>query len=169
MQLKATGKEILLQISEVISQLSNNEYAAELKLLNENTIGKHVRHIIEFFEILVEGAKKGLINYDKRKHLSKYETDTAVVLNKIKQLMIGIDDLHGGNEMVLEVSYTKSDEDSICIKSSVNRELVYNIEHAIHHMAIIKIAIQTYFPKVHMTESFGVAYSTVRYRRSSIN
>jgi len=169
MQLKATGKEILLQVSGVISQLSNNEYTAELKLLNENTIGKHVRHIIEFFEILVEGTKKGLINYDKRKHLSKYETDTEVALNKIKQLMVGIDDMQGGDEMILEVSYTKSDEDSICIKSSVNRELVYNIEHAIHHMAIIKIAVQTYFPKVQLTENFGVAYSTVRYRRSSIN
>jgi len=169
MQLKTTGKEILSQLSELVSQLNNDEYAAELQLLNENSIGKHVRHIIEFFEILVEGGRNGLINYDKRKHLNKYETDSAASLQKIKQLIVGLDELTSKDELILEVSYGKTDEDLVSIKSSLERELVYNIEHAIHHMAIIKIAIQTVFPKVQLAKNFGVAYSTVRYRKTSAN
>ena len=50
MQLKATGQTILKQIFDLINQLNDAEYSAELDLLNGNSIGKHVRHVVEFFE-----------------------------------------------------------------------------------------------------------------------
>ena len=73
------------------------------------------------------------------------------------------------DNVILEVSYGKTDKDSVKIKSSLERELAYNIEHAIHHMAIIKIAVQTVFPKVKLADNFGVAFSTVRYQKSEGN
>jgi len=51
------------------------------------------------------------------------------------------------------------------MNSSYFRELQYNIEHAIHHMAIIKIAIGACFTEVELPANFGVAYSTVRYQK----
>ena len=166
MQLKTTGRSILNQISELANQLSDAEYGAELDLLSGNSIGKHVRHIVEFFELLVSGAEKGLINYDKRSHAPIYETDTSKTLAKIKELSQRLDAFPNGKEVILEVSYTDSDSDAVRIKSSIERELAYNIEHAIHHMAIIKIAVQTVFPNVKLAQNFGVAYSTVRYQKS---
>lgn len=169
MQLKATGKVILNQIIELTNQLNDAEYSAELELLNGNTIGKHVRHVVEFFDLLVSGSADGLINYDKRKHEPLFETNTKATIEKIRFLTDGVDELKPDNEVILEVSYGKTDGDSVQIKSSLERELAYNIEHAIHHMAIIKIAVQTVFPKVKLAENFGVAYSTVRYQRSEKN
>ncbi len=166
MQLKATGKSILKQIIDLADQLSDDEYGAELELLNGNSIGKHVRHIVEFFEILISGAEKGIINYDNRNHEPVYETDTIKTLAKLEDLSERLENITNGKEVFLEVSYTDMDSDAVSIKSSVERELAYNIEHAIHHMAIIKIAIQTVFPKVKLAENFGVAYSTVRYQKS---
>jgi uncharacterized damage-inducible protein DinB len=167
MQLKATGQAILNQVFELTSQLSDDEYAAELELLNDNTIGKHVRHIIEFFDLLISGSTGGIINYDRRKHEPTYETSVEAGMQKLRELMKALQDLSTGKEILLEVSYADSDEDPVKIKSSVERELAYNIEHAIHHMAIIKIAVQTVFPRVGLAENFGVAYSTVRYQKSS--
>lgn len=167
MQLKDTGKSILNQVHEMMSQLKGAEYSAELELLNGNSIGKHVRHVLEFFELLTDGASKGLINYDKRLHSSVYETDVQKTLSRVIQLKQEVADLPMGKEIHLEVSYTNSDDEAVKIKSSVERELAYNIEHAIHHMAIIKIAIQTVFPNVTLSENFGVAYSTVRYQNSA--
>jgi len=167
MQLKATGQTILNQIFDLINQLEDVEYSAELDILNGSSIGKHVRHVVEFFELLVSGSSNGLINYDKRNHEPLYETDTRSTMAKIKQLMNGIDDITFLDDVVLEVSYADSDTETVKIKSSLERELAYNIEHAIHHMAIIKIALQTVFPKVKLTENFGVAYSTVRYQKST--
>jgi uncharacterized damage-inducible protein DinB len=167
MQLKATGKEILLQIYELTDQLNDSEYSAELELLNGNSIGKHVRHIVEFFDLLVKGSSEGLINYDRRKHTPLFEKDTRITLEKIKQLMNEIEHLSYNRDVLLELSYAKTNEDTVKIKSSVERELAYNIEHAIHHMAIIKIAVQTVFSKIPLAEHFGVAYSTVRYQKST--
>ena len=95
------------------------------------------------------------------------ETSTKTTLKKIEELKPSISRLSLGNEIFLEVNYTNSDKEKETIKSSVGRELAYNIEHAIHHMAIIKIAIQTVFPKVKLSDHFGVAYSTVRYQKSA--
>ena len=167
MQLKATGQSILSQIFDLTQQLNDAEYTSELDLLNGNTIGKHVRHILEFFEILLDGTSEGIINYDKRKHEPLFESDTAASLKRIEELIDLIGKLDTDREIYLEVSYSKSDADTVKIKSSVERELAYNIEHAIHHMAIIKIAIQTVFPSIQVAENFGVAYSTVRYQKST--
>lgn len=166
MQLKKTGQVILQQIFDLTNQLSDSEYAAELELLNGNSIGKHVRHVVEFFELFVDGASIGLINYDQREHTPLYETSTEATLQKIDELRKEVDRISHGGEVLLEVSYGATNEDSVKIKSSVERELAYNIEHAIHHMAIIKIAIQTIFPSIKLAENFGVAYSTVRYQKS---
>jgi len=64
----------------------------------------------------------------------------------------------------LNISYDKNNNESFKIKTSLDRELVYNIEHAIHHMAIIRIAIENEFDSVSIDKHFGVAYSTIRFR-----
>ncbi len=167
MQLKNTSHLILNQILDLTAQLSDSEYAAKLDLLNGNSIGKHVRHVLEFFDLLVNGYAEGIINYDKRNHEPLYETDTQATLAKMKSLVNGIDNISLGEDVILEVSYASTDEETVKIKSSIERELAYNIEHAIHHMAIIEIAVQTVFPKISLPENFGVAFSTIRYQKKN--
>ena len=53
---------------------------------------------------------------------------------------------------------------SITSQSSVSRELVYLIEHSIHHYAIIAIALRNEFGHVKIPADFGVAYSTSRHK-----
>ncbi len=164
MQLNSTCQTILGQINELTLQLSDAQYSARLELLSGNTIGKHVRHIIEFMDLLVCGCEAGIINYDRRKHDEQLEESTKASLLKIEKLKSRVNLLSLDEGIFLEVSYTQSDEDKVTIKSSIGRELAYNIEHAIHHMAIIRIAVRTAFPHVRLSEHFGVAYSTVRYQ-----
>ena len=166
MQLKATARTILSQILDLTAQLNNAEYTSELDILSGNTIGKHVRHILEFYGILVEGHTGKVINYDQRKHEPLFETDTGATQKQINTILTHINEMDLDREVNLEVSYSNSDQDTVTIKSNLQRELAYNIEHSIHHMAIIKIAIQTVFPNVQVAENFGVAYSTVRYQKS---
>jgi len=166
MQLKETASAILNQLFDLTNQLSDAEYSAELELLNGNSIGKHVRHVVEFFDLLIRGSAYGLINYDKRNHEPLYETDTKATKNKLQHLKKQIDKIALGEELLLEVSYGAIDEKGVKVKSSQERELAYNIEHAIHHMAIMKIAIQTVFPNVRLVKNFGVAYSTIRFQKS---
>ena len=38
---------VLTQLQQMLDQMNDQEYSKKLRILNENTIGKHVRHIIE--------------------------------------------------------------------------------------------------------------------------
>lgn len=169
MELKATGQIILNQLFDLTSQLNDAEYSSELDLLNGNSIGKHVRHVVEFFELLIEGSSTDIVNYDGRKHNLLYETNRKATLSKLQYLVAMMNEVFFDKEVILEVSYADSDKDVFRIKSSLERELAYNIEHAIHHMAIIKIAVNTVFSNVQLEENFGVAYSTIRFQKSSSN
>ena len=112
---------------------------------------------------------KPIINYDKRKHQPLYENNRKASLEKLTKLVSKLHEMVFDQEIMLEVSYSDSDKSFFSIKSSQERELAYNIEHAIHHMAIIKIAVRTVFPNVNLEENFGVAYSTVRFQKSTSN
>jgi len=64
--------------------------------------------------------------------------------------------------------YLNFDQDSRAVKqvkSNLMRELAYNLEHAIHHMALIRIVLNQQFPDVKVDANFGVAYSTIRYNK----
>ena len=50
------------------------------------------------------------------------------------------------------------------IESNYNRELLYNLEHCIHHQALIKVAI-IQSATIEIDENFGVARSTIEYRK----
>jgi hypothetical protein len=55
------------------------------------------------------------------------------------------------------------DGEEIRIESNYFRELLYNLEHCIHHQALIKVAILQ-CETVTIDPNFGVARSTIEYR-----
>jgi len=167
MHLEKASLTIIDQLTLITSQISSDEFSASLDLLNGNSVGKHMRHIVEFFDLLISNAAVGLINYDQRQHDEILENDVRSMKLKLDAIKNEISRLPFGKELMLEVSYDTGENENVQLKSSVDRELAYNIEHAIHHMAIIKIAIQTLFPNVDLPENFGIAYSTIRYQKSN--
>lgn len=164
MQLISTSIVILNQLKDLASQLSNDEFSTELDLLQGNSVGKHMRHIVEFFDLLISTSPPGPINYDKRKHDIDLESDRMKMIARIEKIEEKVRSLVLGSSLALELSYTSNDDDTVVLKSSIDRELAYNIEHAIHHMAIMKIALITVFPRIVLDDSFGIAYSTLRYQ-----
>jgi hypothetical protein len=51
------------------------------------------------------------------------------------------------------------------VNTSFERELVYCLDHAIHHQALIKIGLKEQELSHLVSQDFGVAYSTLRYRK----
>jgi hypothetical protein len=159
MLVSKVSKNLLEELKQVINQLDIQSYSKALELLSGSTIGQHTRHILEFYQCFIEGFSSGEVDYDLRKRNLLIETSpdfACEIIDIINKTILEISD-----QKIL-LKFSNSDEYQF-ISSSVERELVYNIEHAIHHMAIIKIAIKNHFSDIILPENFGVAPSTVKY------
>ncbi|OIN57499.1 DinB family protein [Arsenicibacter rosenii] len=166
MSIKSSSSDIFRQLTGLLHQLSNSEYAQPLVVLSGNTIGKHVRHILEFFDILVVGAQTGAINYDTRQRDMRLETDIAEALERMYLLDRSIHRMNLYHPLTLEGDLSADGGNQIQIPSTFARELLYNIEHAIHHMALIQVAVKDSFYHIVLPPHFGVAYSTVHHQHS---
>ena len=142
----------------VLNQLSNNEYSKKCEHLSNATIGEHTRHIIEMFQCLQNNYDSGLVNYDKRNRNLKIETDTNFALQKIDEIKENLD--RENKKIQLQQII---DGHEFRIESNYFRELLYNLEHCIHHQALIKVAVLQ-CDKIQIDENFGVARSTIEFR-----
>ncbi|HNQ13478.1 MAG TPA: hypothetical protein PKH65_08005 [Bacteroidia bacterium] len=150
---------ILNQLKQILVQLNNEEFIQSLPLLNGNSIGKHCRHLVEFYDCLIQANENGRLNYDARSHNPLLEQNLHQCIdafNSINQYLSGNVD-----NRVIAMNYSYEKEFVDCVETSFKRELVYNIEHCVHHMAIIKIAIEQSFPHIQIPSYFGVAHSTI--------
>jgi len=155
--------QILSQLKDLAGKLSDEQYNGNLTILMDNSIGKHFRHIIEFYDILLSGIESGSLNYDKRQHDPVYEQDRDKAILKLEDLYDRSDALPDNLIMELSVNYDLDSDETEKIQSNLARELTYNVEHAIHHMAIIRIGLESGFPGFEIDPYFGYAYSTIKH------
>jgi hypothetical protein len=166
MNLTLACHNILTQLTTLVEEIHENDFSKPCEALGNSTIGQHLRHTLEFFICLEQGFSTGLINYDKRNHDKLMETDKFIAMATLQRINDFIDTINSGKPLKLEVSYDLSDEQVVTIDSNGMRELVYNIEHAVHHMAIMKIGVREVAPYIKLPSDFGVAVSTVRHQHS---
>lgn len=162
MQLQQAVNNIFVQLSDTLTQLSAQQYAQPCKTLFNNTIGQHVRHIIELFQCLELGYEAGTVNYEKRKRDKQIETDKDFASGLLLDLHRGL--AKDNKVLTLEASYDEHSTDGIHIETNYHREIAYNLEHTIHHMALIRVGIAE-VATIELPEDFGVASSTVKYRK----
>lgn len=157
---------ILTQLTELVNQIQEKDFSRPSEVLNQSTLGQHLRHTLEFFVCFENGFHNGVINYDKRAHDKLIETDKFIALGALNRIMLFIQNLNTNKKLKLEVAYDLDQEDYISLETNATRELVYNIEHAVHHMAIMKIGIREIAPYIDLPFDFGIAASTVRYKEA---
>jgi uncharacterized damage-inducible protein DinB len=163
MQLREAGVSILNGMEHVVGQISDDDFVKPSPLLGGVTIGQHLRHTIEFFQCLESGVKSGTINYDKRNHDNVIETDRLLALVTLERIKNFVTHCQSDKSLSLEVGYDRHSEKTITVATNFHRELIYNIEHTVHHMALMKIGIRQVAPYVVVPQDFGVAASTLRY------
>ena len=136
-----------------------------MEVFSGSSLGQHTRHIIEFFDCLVRQTETGKINYDLRTRNKQIETQTGFALSTLAILLQKLKQIDLDMSLMLEQCYDFEEDISIKVETTFARELVYNIEHAIHHLAIIKIGLRQMNPGLELPEGFGVAPSTIRHQR----
>jgi len=168
MDVREACSDILGQLTDLVTQINEQDFIRPTETLGGSTIGQHIRHTLEFFICFENGYSGGVINYDKRAHDKLIESDKYIALSSINRIREFIPSLTD-KCLTLEVSYDLTNDDFATIETTAMRELVYNIEHAVHHMAIMKIGVREIASYIKLSPDFGIAASTIRYKESNIS
>ena len=158
----ATIEHTLSELSYVIGQLTSSEFCSPLSVLSNSSIGQHTRHSIEMFQCLLKGYDCGEFSYDNRERNLLLETDIAFAQHHLKLIC---SEINLPNKSL--TSTYNLGESIVQVETNFFRELVFNLEHCIHHNALIRIGVND-ISDVTMSEHFGVAPSTMEYRKSCV-
>lgn len=163
----SSSQTIFSQVVTLLDMLSDSDYRLPLPIFNGSTIGQHFRHILDFYNCVLVGATHGELNYSNRERSPSIEHNTEMAKTAFLKLQQEIVKLSDTTQLkVCTDFHTTTNQVDVIVDSSVGRELMYAYDHAVHHLAIIKIGIRENFDYDRVDESIGVAPSTIMHEAS---
>ncbi|MFK7946965.1 MAG: hypothetical protein AB8G11_05200 [Saprospiraceae bacterium] len=157
------------QVQNLLDLMNNEDYSQPLNTFNGSSIGQHIRHIVDFYLCLINGLEAANINYDKRKRNPNIEKDCLMAKGMMAMIGKRIQTIDIEKSVMVCSSFVANENVELkLIPSSIGRELMYAYDHAIHHLAIIKIGMKIHFPEISISKDLGVAPSTLKYRQQCV-
>ena len=162
-------REVLSQGEALLSALDDAAYTTRVPAAFNASVGGHYRHCLDHFRSVFDGLDAAEINYDDRKRDPGIETIREVALTHTRQLLRASEGL---GDWVLDypiharskVSYAA--DESPAALSTVAREIMFCVVHAIHHYALIRVMCGMLDAPV--PEGFGVAPSTIKHQQAQL-
>lgn len=155
----------LQQGLDLLSSLTDTQYKKADPPVYSSGIGEHMRHIIEHYQLLLEGMKTGTVNYDARKRDERLSSDRSFAMKTCQGLMDSLEALSRDDDAIeIQMAVTSSpDGDSPMSESTIKREMQYVQAHTIHHYALIAMIAR--LQDIEPPEAFGIAPSTLQHRQ----
>jgi uncharacterized damage-inducible protein DinB len=150
---------VLAQVEGLLQQLNDDEHAAPRPLLFGSSIGQHIRHVLEYYGCFVSSFSSGTVSYDRRLRDLAIETSVSAAAASARQSAAQLRNITSDGPLVL-----CSDLPGLPLASAqdttMKRELVYLADHSVHHMAMVRIALEQCLPHVAFPTTLGIAVST---------
>jgi len=164
-----SAHEALAQLSTLLLSIDDVAYATKLPAAFNASIGGHTRHSLDHFRSILDGLAKGEINYDARARDPRIENHRVVALANAREQLRAFEtfDVAMLDRPILvraKVSYTA--EESPVATSTVGREIMFAVVHAIHHYALI--GVMCGLLEMPIPAGFGVAPSTIKHEREKL-
>lgn len=165
MELQNAVRRVFVMLTDSLDRVEEEKYSYSCANLSGSTIGQHVRHIIEMFQRLELGYQTGEVNYDNRKRDRQIETDKTHATRLIDDI---IQQIQKEDKDLSLVNYPDEEPaEPERISTSYFREIVYNLEHTIHHMALIRVGLRE-IGGIPVDDSYGVSSSTIKFRKQCV-
>ena len=153
---------VLAQGEKLLESISDESFTRPLEVAFGASIGGHYRHCLDHFICLSRGLDRTEIDYDRRDRDLEMERNRSRAMTATRQLKEELDRM---DETLLSRSLRAKTRVhyqgglSQSMPSTVGRELMYVVAHAIHHYALIAIMARTMGLQV--GADFGMAPSTI--------
>lgn len=168
MDIKEIAARTLSDALYYLNDIDPEVYAMPLDLLFGASIGQHTRHLVEFYQCLLDQAtvEGSTVNYALRARDLRIEEDPAFAAGRIQELCRRINAIGSNIVCTLVCDEHVDDKSGITVPTNMEREMIYNIEHTIHHLAIIKIGLRAVAPRIELPAHFGIAPSTIKHKQA---
>lgn len=151
------------QILHLLEVIEPENYRRPLDEFDGSSLGQHFRHILEFFQCLETGLRDGsTVDYASRARRMIYEDSPAAAAGAFDDFLFALEKIDC--ERVVSVRAEFGSHDRPEYRSTAGRELMFVYDHAIHHLAMIKVGLRTNFPEVRVGKNLGVSPSTTKHR-----
>jgi len=169
MNSKQGNAAIITQIRLLLDQLPQPAYTLPLEVLHGSSVGQHFRHILDFYQCLLRDIPSGTVNYAHRDRNPLMESLPEAAGEMFEKLNNAIQDLDDSGPLTVlgDFSAQIEDDQRPALHSSVGRELMYAHDHAVHHLALIRIGIKEAAPGIGFDPHLGYAPATVQHRTES--
>ena len=149
----------------LLAQLNDEDYTRKLPVAFNASIGGHYRHCLDHFRSLLDSATQGDLNYDHRERGTLIENDRFAALNATRELRAGFENLDPvflSRPMAVTCKTSCATSGSQVSPSTVGREIMYSVAHAVHHYALI--GVMGGIMGLKLPAGFGVAPSTLKHQ-----
>ncbi len=157
---------ITSQMFTLLDRIPRYVYTRPVSLFHGSTVGQHFRHILEFYTCLLEGSSADYVNYGSRKRNEAISEDPCVAKEILESITSALHGLETSRIVKVQSEFSEMDDAHPIYMSSIGRELQYAFDHAVHHLAIIRMGLEAHFPEVPVDTDLGVAPSTLKHRRT---
>ena len=162
--------DTLAQGEVLLAQLNDDDYTRQLPFAFNASIGGHYRRCLDHFRSLLDSATQGDLNYDHRERGTLIENDCFAALNVTREIREGferLDPIFLLRPLAVTCQTSYATNGSQVSPSTVGREIMYSVTHAVHHYALIGVSGGIMGLK--MPPGFGVAPSTLKHQAEAAN
>jgi|SRR5438552_4064057 len=165
--LTSAAEDVLQQGLALLNNIDEESYSQKEDGPWGSSIGAHYRHVLDHFLCLIEGLWDFQINYDHRGRNRDIETSIEAARQSTHDLIEALaaipdDVLKQECTVIYSVGYGENETQAV--RSTVARELMFCVGHAIHHYAIVKLLCS--LREVVLPCQFGIAPSTLKYQQA---
>jgi uncharacterized damage-inducible protein DinB len=156
--------ETLRQGETLLAEISDEVYTRKVPVVFNASIGGHYRHCLDHFRNLLDAAAAGDLNYDQRERNTLVENDRFAALNATRELREGYEKMNAAllaRPLTVTCKASYAVHGSQLSPSTVGREIMYAVAHAVHHYALISVMGGILGLK--MPAGFGIAPSTLKH------
>lgn len=157
--------EVLRQGEALLRALDDTAYTARIPGAYDASVGGHYRHCLDHFQSLLDSLDADEVNYDHRKRDPRIEAERDFAVSETRRIFQGIGAIADEwltRPVLVRSKVSYGGEEAPVMPSTIGRELMYAVAHAIHHYALI--GVMCGMQGVPLPAGFGVAPSTLKHQ-----
>jgi uncharacterized damage-inducible protein DinB len=154
----------LMDMATLLDGTSDPDYLSRPDGGVSGSVGAHVRHCLDHVRALLDAAAGGVLSYDRRERDPAVEhgrMQGILALNQQRERLVAMVGRAADQPVRLE-ALVDGAGGTVEVSSSLGRELVFMLQHTIHHQAIVALLLAG--RGVAIPSRFGYAPSTLRRR-----